>query len=579
MSSPVDTTFVSGTTITSDWLNGVNDHVINIESSAGSSFVGYSTGSGTVKTALDIRLPEIATYALLRAYTGSYTSQYVQGLSNIFDGAGGIFRVDVSDITSVDNNGTILVDATGRRWKRDISGNVNAAWFGFSPSASGAANNTALQAAIDYAKTVTTTILTNKYVITTADVEINPGHFQVADAVEVYSGVRVIGSGQSNTLLEHTGGATHFFVFTAAASEYLYNTWILDLAIKGAGKTTSDTLSAVKADRATDGLAIYGCGVARCLITNCYEGINLQNCWTFEITDNEIYDVGRNFVRGLNVTAAKFKGNRMDTAGEDGLFITFSATGAMETVALLLSQNVIQGCKRRGIYGYDADHVMWDHNYVENCNQDGGYAHVEFASVSGTNAEMYSFVGGWVSPSSNTGQPAFRIAKARMVSANGVYIRSANFTYGFELGIDVEAYSIHCDANTTNGLVNVSGDVTGIAVGRFSATLHGVDSETQSASQTGSNVNSSLTVRTQEINCTSGNRTYTLLDAHLQRGRRFTVQKVDGGANQLIIAPSGTTKINGVNASINSTAAYTRAEILCGFEAGTSTPCWFVKFI
>lgn len=28
MSSPVDTTFVSGTTITSDWLNGVNDFTV-----------------------------------------------------------------------------------------------------------------------------------------------------------------------------------------------------------------------------------------------------------------------------------------------------------------------------------------------------------------------------------------------------------------------------------------------------------------------------------------------------------------------------------------------------------------------
>ena len=27
MTAPVDTTFVSGTTITSDWLNGVNDHI------------------------------------------------------------------------------------------------------------------------------------------------------------------------------------------------------------------------------------------------------------------------------------------------------------------------------------------------------------------------------------------------------------------------------------------------------------------------------------------------------------------------------------------------------------------------
>lgn len=55
MSSPVDTTFVSGLIITSDWLNGVNDHVNNIEAdphpiytqdsqlaaSTGSSLIGF----------------------------------------------------------------------------------------------------------------------------------------------------------------------------------------------------------------------------------------------------------------------------------------------------------------------------------------------------------------------------------------------------------------------------------------------------------------------------------------------------------------------------------------------------------
>ena len=75
-----------------------------------------------------------------------------------------------------------------------------------------------------------------------------------------------------------------------------------------------------------------------------------------------------------------------------------------------------------------------------------------------------------------------------------------------------------------------------------------------------------------------GNRQFTLLDAHLQVGRRFTVEKIDGGSNGLIIAPSGTTKINGANASVRNTNPYARAEIICGFEAGTSTPCWFVKF-
>lgn len=141
MTAPTDTTFSAGTKITSEWLNGVNDHVNNLEAdphpeyvketalalSTGSSLVGY--GTQTVETALNERLPEIGTYTLLRAYTGPVTAFYVRGVTNIFDGGAGVFRVDVSDTTSADNGGTILVDAIGRRWFREFSGAVNLRWF------------------------------------------------------------------------------------------------------------------------------------------------------------------------------------------------------------------------------------------------------------------------------------------------------------------------------------------------------------------------------------------------------------------------------------------------------------------
>jgi len=49
MSSPLDVTFVSGRVIASDWLNGVNDHVIGVESPTGSELIGFTqTGIGTV---------------------------------------------------------------------------------------------------------------------------------------------------------------------------------------------------------------------------------------------------------------------------------------------------------------------------------------------------------------------------------------------------------------------------------------------------------------------------------------------------------------------------------------------------
>lgn len=81
--------------------------------SKGASLVGYPTTGETVQAALDARLPEIGTYANLRAYTGPLTAFFVKEARDPM-------RVDASDTTSADDGEKIIVDAIGRRWKLDI---------------------------------------------------------------------------------------------------------------------------------------------------------------------------------------------------------------------------------------------------------------------------------------------------------------------------------------------------------------------------------------------------------------------------------------------------------------------------
>ena len=78
-----------------------------------------------------------ATYSQIRAYTGDLKSIRCGGRTSIYsgDGAHGKFYRDDSDTTSADNDGTILIDALGRRWKRKFSGNVNIKWFGLDDTA------------------------------------------------------------------------------------------------------------------------------------------------------------------------------------------------------------------------------------------------------------------------------------------------------------------------------------------------------------------------------------------------------------------------------------------------------------
>lgn len=73
-----------------------------------------------------------ATYAQIRAYTGDKKSIRCGGRTFIYsgDGAHGKFYRDDTDAINPDDDGTILIDALGRRWKRKYVGEMVPAWFG-----------------------------------------------------------------------------------------------------------------------------------------------------------------------------------------------------------------------------------------------------------------------------------------------------------------------------------------------------------------------------------------------------------------------------------------------------------------
>ena len=69
-------------------------------------------------------------YQNIRAYSGSNERIFCLGRENITDGCSGVFFLDHSDNTSTDNDGTVLVDSLGRRWKRQFDGTAQRRWFG-----------------------------------------------------------------------------------------------------------------------------------------------------------------------------------------------------------------------------------------------------------------------------------------------------------------------------------------------------------------------------------------------------------------------------------------------------------------
>ena len=90
----------------------------------------------TIPTAiaeLTAEKPHILTnIAALRAFnaTGSLPTQILLEQSYVAGDGGGVFRYDSTDTTTADNGGTVIVDAAGRRWKRQALGPTFAKWFG-----------------------------------------------------------------------------------------------------------------------------------------------------------------------------------------------------------------------------------------------------------------------------------------------------------------------------------------------------------------------------------------------------------------------------------------------------------------
>lgn len=90
-------------------------------------------------------------YASLRQVTSTANAVYVSGYlaTSAPSGISGTFVRDDHDTTSQDNGGTVIVAANGKRWKRVIEGDLYVTWFGADSSASGTANASAVQAALN----------------------------------------------------------------------------------------------------------------------------------------------------------------------------------------------------------------------------------------------------------------------------------------------------------------------------------------------------------------------------------------------------------------------------------------------
>lgn len=127
---------VSGTTIRADYFNAIVNDINSgltqvsltelafstaIQSSANGSGVDKVGGAGRVVTNIT------ALRALLQ--TGVSTA-FVTGYYSPHDGGGGVYTLDLTDTTTADNGGTVIVATDNGRWKLDFTAVVHLRQFG-----------------------------------------------------------------------------------------------------------------------------------------------------------------------------------------------------------------------------------------------------------------------------------------------------------------------------------------------------------------------------------------------------------------------------------------------------------------
>jgi hypothetical protein len=197
--------------------------------------LGVNTTGGVATLPLTGQLSPIGTIALLRAATSTTlpgTVTFVEGYYALADGGEGMFEYKSSDATSSDNGGTIIVDASSRRWYRATNGaDYSLRWFGSKGNGS----------------TDDTTPVTSCATAAMAagrGIRVPQGNFVINSgpiAIVPTSAFRMKGDGIGISTLSCSNAASSLFTFTS--TNYVTTPIeICDLTVSGSASATSGTM-------------------------------------------------------------------------------------------------------------------------------------------------------------------------------------------------------------------------------------------------------------------------------------------------------------------------------------------------
>lgn len=298
-----------------------SDYSITVRNRNGS--LVYSALSATDRfsdVVVRTRFTYIDNYAALRSYDGQADGVYVYGYSAISDGGQGVFTYDASDILSSDNDGTIIVDVSGRRWKRQYSGPINVLWFGADQSGV-STSSSKIQTALNL-----------------DDIYIPAGTYLLTTRIEWPSNRVIYGDGYNSVLQAGADGLLG--MLWSGDSSNKSNVVIRDIRINGGGQT-SDIYTGFKraigiyVTRTTnltiEDVYIEKCGVVKSALDpkddNNYGGYGIL----IENRNGLVENVRINRVTAVNIAGGGgFRGDGIAVQG-------FNALGGIDEIDVVIS--------------------------------------------------------------------------------------------------------------------------------------------------------------------------------------------------------------------------------------------------
>lgn len=195
-----------------------------LASAAGLPMLAFSAAEA--QSIFDNALP-MQNYTALRAYTGR-----ALGVRITSTGIAGTFQRDAADTTSADNGGTIIVDASARRWKRIFDKVVRLSWFqakGDWNGITGTDDTVAVKAAMAVCQNISVTEVPADIGPLTGlplEVENTSKSYLITSALPVIRPIAMHGGGQGRALNSQT--AARFFFQNCNALEFGENAYLFD---------------------------------------------------------------------------------------------------------------------------------------------------------------------------------------------------------------------------------------------------------------------------------------------------------------------------------------------------------------